>query len=74
MTEHKKEGKRNRGFAAMSDEKRREIARKGGKASPTNFKVNRALAARAGATRHNKTRTDPAVLESAENVGEAAAA
>ena len=40
--------KAKRGFAAMDEEKQREIASKGGKASPTNFANNRELASRAG--------------------------
>lgn len=37
-----------RGFAAMSEEKRRAIASKGGKNSPGNFKNNKSRAAELG--------------------------
>lgn len=43
--------KQRRGFAAMTPEKRREIAKKGGAATPAakrSFAVNAALAAEAG--------------------------
>lgn len=38
----------NRGFASMDDQKQREIASKGGKASGGNFKNDREKASRAG--------------------------
>jgi general stress protein YciG len=38
----------NRGFAAMDEDKQREIASKGGKASGGNFKNDREKASRAG--------------------------
>lgn len=38
----------NRGFASMDEEKRREIASKGGKASGGNFKNDREKASEAG--------------------------
>jgi len=38
----------NRGFASMDESKQREIASKGGKASPGNFKHDREKASRAG--------------------------
>jgi general stress protein YciG len=51
MTEEQQKPKSNRGFASMSPEKRREIARKGGKSVPAekrSFAVNTDLAAKAG--------------------------
>jgi uncharacterized protein len=51
MTEEQQKPKSNRGFASMSPEKRREIARKGGKSVPAekrSFAVNADLAAKAG--------------------------
>ncbi len=41
-------GTSNRGFASMDEDKQREIASKGGKASPANFKNDREKARRAG--------------------------
>jgi len=41
-------GVENRGFASMSPEKRRAIARKGGQMSPGNFARDREKASRAG--------------------------
>ena len=41
-------GKSNRGFASMDEERRREIARKGGAASGGNFKYNIEKARMAG--------------------------
>lgn len=46
--------KKPRGLAAMTPERRAEIQSMGGKASPTNFKNNKALAAKAGATPRRK--------------------
>jgi uncharacterized protein len=46
-----KPAKQHRGFAAMSEEKRREIARKGGASVPSakrSFSTNRTLAVEAG--------------------------
>jgi len=50
-TQMNKPGKSRRGFAAMSPEKRREIAAKGGASVPVekrSFSINRDLAATAG--------------------------
>jgi uncharacterized protein len=41
-------GSSNRGFAAMDEDKQREIASKGGSASGGNFKNDREKASRAG--------------------------
>lgn len=41
-------GTSNRGFASMDESKQKEIASKGGSASPANFKNDRAKASRAG--------------------------
>ncbi len=40
--------KSNRGFASMSIQKRKEVARKGGQMSPGNFKNDREKARKAG--------------------------
>ncbi len=42
------QGKSNRGFASMDEEKQREIASKGGQASGGNFKNDREKASEAG--------------------------
>jgi uncharacterized protein len=42
------DGTSNRGFASMDDDKQREIASKGGKASGGNFKNDREKASSAG--------------------------
>ncbi len=42
------QGKSNRGFASMDDDKQREIASKGGQASGGNFKNDREKASEAG--------------------------
>jgi general stress protein YciG len=47
-TKRDREAPSIRGFAAMDQEKRREIARKGGQMSGGNFKNNREKAAQAG--------------------------
>lgn len=47
-TERGREAPSLRGFAAMDQEKRREIARKGGQMSGGNFKNNREKASQAG--------------------------
>ena len=47
-TERGREFSPARGFAAMDQEKRREIARKGGQMSGGNFKNNREKASQAG--------------------------
>lgn len=55
--------KLRRGFACMSEEKRREIARKGGASVPADrrsFAKNRDLAASAGAAGGRKSRRGPA--------------
>jgi general stress protein YciG len=46
--ERGREGAPGRGFAAMTAERRREIARKGGQMSGGNFKNNREKASQAG--------------------------
>jgi general stress protein YciG len=47
-TERGRETPSGRGFAAMDEEKRREIARKGGRMSGGNFKNDREKASQAG--------------------------
>jgi uncharacterized protein len=51
MADNKNEGKSERGFASMSEEERREIARKGGESVPDekrSFSQDRDLASEAG--------------------------
>lgn len=48
MAGNKESGKSNRGFAAMDEQRQREIASKGGSASGGNFANDRARAAEAG--------------------------
>jgi uncharacterized protein len=47
-TQRDREAPSMRGFAAMDQEKRREVARKGGQMSGGNFKNNREKASEAG--------------------------